>query len=410
MTAPVLDVRGIGKRYTTYATNLQRFANWFGARLRPESEFWAVEDISFSVAPGESIALIGQNGAGKSTLLKLVTGTVRPSRGSIGIAGRVSALLELGLGFNPEFTGRENVYQAGGMMGFSQDELTAMMPAIEDFAEIGAFFEQPLRVYSSGMQARLAFALATARRPDILIVDEILSVGDSYFQHKSFERIRRFRAEGTSIILVSHAMSDVRALCDRVILLDKGRVLKDGPPDEVVDYYNALVTAKENEKLTVEQRRQKDGWLYSKSGSGEARIVTTELVDAATLAPLKTAQTGQDLVLRVSVEVSKAIPELVLGFMIRDRTGHVVFGTNTWHTRQTVKALEAGEHILYDLRFPCSLGQGSYGISLALHASDVHVESNFAWIDNVEVFDVINGSEPFFIGSTRLDLRFAVSR
>ena len=157
-------------------------------------------------------------------------------------------------------------------MGLSQARLSELMPHIEDFAEIGEFFDQPLRTYSSGMQARLAFALATAERPDVLIVDEVLSVGDSYFQHKSFDRIRSFRAAGTSIILVTHSLGDVRALCDRVILLDKGHVLKDGPPDEVVDYYNALIAAKENEKLTVEQRREKDQWLFTRSGSKAAAV------------------------------------------------------------------------------------------------------------------------------------------
>jgi lipopolysaccharide transport system ATP-binding protein len=175
MSDILLDVVHVGKRYTTYASNLQRFANWFGAGIKPSAEFWAVSDISFQVRRGESVALIGQNGAGKSSLLKLITGTVRPSTGSVAVAGSVSAILELGLGFNPEFTGRENAFHAGGLMGISQAELATLMPQIESFAEIGAFFDQPFRVYSSGMQARLAFALATARRPDLLIVDEVLS-------------------------------------------------------------------------------------------------------------------------------------------------------------------------------------------------------------------------------------------
>jgi lipopolysaccharide transport system ATP-binding protein len=403
MTAPVLDVRNVGKRYAAYATNLQRFANWFGAGLRPESEFWAVDDISFSVAPGESIALIGQNGAGKSTLLKLVTGTVRPSRGSVGIAGRVSAILELGLGFNPEFTGRENIFHAGGMMGFSQEELGQMMPAIEDFAEIGAFFDQPLRVYSSGMQARLAFALATARRPDILIVDEVLSVGDSYFQHKSFERIRRFREEGTSIILVSHTMSDVRALCDRVILLENGKVLKDGPPDEVVDYYNALIAAKENAKLTVEQRRDAKGWLYSRSGSFEATLASIELLDAGTGDPVSTVMVGQTLELRLVARAEAPLPVLVLGLMLRDRSGHVVWGTNTWHTGQVARDVPAGAELRFAVAFPCNLGPGSYSLTSALTSSDTHLENNYEWQDNAIVFDVINAAFPFFIGSSNIN-------
>ena len=301
----VLDVSNVSKCYASYKSNIQRFANWFGASIAPESEFWASRNISFQVRQGEALALIGQNGAGKSTLLKIVTGTVRPTSGAVTAAGRISAILELGLGFNPELTGRQNVYQAGGLMGFSQRELTELMPSIQDFAEIGDFFDQPIRVYSSGMQARLAFALATAKRPDILIVDEVLSVGDSYFQHKSFDRIRQFKAEGTSILLVTHALNDVRALCDRVILLDKGTVLKDGAPDEVVDYYNAMIAERENAKQTVEQRRKENGWLHTRSGSFEIAITNIELVDAERREPVHTALVGQRLLLQLSTKAAK---------------------------------------------------------------------------------------------------------
>jgi lipopolysaccharide transport system ATP-binding protein len=410
MMETVLDVSHVGKRYASYGSNLQRFANWFGASIRPASEFWAVQDISFQVGRGESLALIGQNGAGKSTLLKIITGTVRPTRGSVSVAGRISAILELGIGFNPEFTGRQNVYHAGGLMGFSHRELTALMPAIEDFAEIGDFFDQPLRVYSSGMQARLAFALATAKRPDVLIVDEVLSVGDSYFQHKSFDRIRQFRDEACSIILVTHSMGHVRQLCDRVILLDKGRVLKDGLPDEVVDYYNALIAAKENAKLTVEQRRSKEGWLHTRSGSFEASISRLELVDAATNELVSTALVGQKLVLRLTARVAEDIPRLVLGFMLRDRSGHVIWGTNTWHTRQILEEVKAGEEVELELPFTCTLGSGSYGFAVALTASDTHVDKNYEWIDNALVFDVINADHPLFVGTSALDAHFVIHR
>ena len=296
----ILSVTDLAKRYVGYASSFQRFASWFGVPVTPLEEFWPVKNISFSLGAGEAMAIIGQNGAGKSTLLKLITGTVRPTQGTVHLGGRVSAILELGLGFNPDFTGRENVYHAGGLMGISRARLDELMPDIEDFAEIGEFFDQPFRVYSSGMQARLAFALVSAERPAILIVDEVLSVGDSYFQHKSFDRIRSFKENGTSIILVTHALGDVRALCDRVILLDKGQVLKDGPPDEVVDYYNAMIAAKESAKLTVEQRRSKEGWLRTRSGTFEVQVKAIELFDTKTRAPVAAATVGQDLTLRVT--------------------------------------------------------------------------------------------------------------
>ncbi|TPM49924.1 ABC transporter ATP-binding protein [Mesorhizobium sp. B2-2-3] len=406
----LLSVSHLSKRYANYASNLERFAAWFGAPIKPTEEFWPVRDISFSLAAGEALGLIGQNGAGKSTLLKLITGTVRPTEGTTSVGGRISAILELGLGFNPEFTGRQNAYHAGGLMGLSQVRLAELMPHIEDFAEIGDFFDQPLRTYSSGMQARLAFALATAERPEVLIVDEVLSVGDSYFQHKSFDRIRSFRAAGTSIILVTHGLGDVRSLCDRVILLDKGQVLKDGPPDEVVDYYNALIATKENAKLTIEQRREKDNWLYSRSGTKAAAVESVALIDGESGEPIKAAVSGQDMTIRLRIVAKEDIPELVIGFMLKDRGGHTVWGTNTWHTGQVLSSIAAGDKIDCNLRLVCALGQGSYGLSVSLHTGDVHIDNNFDWIENVEVFDVINLDRPFFVGTSRLQHAFDIVR
>ena len=279
---------------------------------------------------------------------------MRPSTGSVKINGRISAILELGLGFNPDFTARQNVYLAGGLMGLSTAELTDLMPDIENFAEIGDFFDQPLRIYSSGMNARLAFALATAVRPDVLIVDEVLSVGDSYFQHKSFDRIRQFKAEGVSIMLVTHSLDVVRTLCDRVILLDKGCVLKDGQPDELVDYYNALIAEKENAKLTIKQRRKKNGSLLTKSGTGEARVQSLQLLDAASGTELAVAQVGQVVELRLEATIHADIPRLVLGYMIRDKQGHVVWGTNTWHTHQIQESVKTGETVVFKLPFTCT--------------------------------------------------------
>lgn len=410
MSRVLLNVVNAGKCYASYRSNLHRFASWFGTSVQPSDQFWAVKDISLILKRGEALALIGQNGAGKSTLLKMITGTVRPTTGHVAVGGRVSAILELGLGFNPELSGRQNVYQAGGLMGHSREELAGLMPEIEDFAEIGPFFDEPLRVYSSGMQARLAFALATATRPDILIVDEVLSVGDAYFQHKSFSRIRRFKEDGVAILLVSHSMGDVRALCDRVVLLDKGRIVKDGLPDAVVDYYNALIAEKENARLTVEQRRRKDGWLITRSGTFEVTTVAVELLDVGSGAPVATARVGQRLLLRLAARAEADVPRLVLGYMLRDRTGHLVWGTNTWHTGQVLADIRAGEQIEFLMPFTCTLGPGSYSFSPALVSSDTHLERNYEWQDNLVVFDVMNVDHPYFAGSTWLDATFTIRR
>ena len=197
-----LSVRGLGKAYRQYAQKSGRLAEWVGLGRRHELK-WVLRDISFDVAPGEAVGIVGANGAGKSTLLKLITGTIRPTTGAYEAGGRIAALLELGIGFHPDFTGRQNVYMAGHILGIPAGRIDALMAEIEAFAEIGDNIDNPVRTYSSGMQVRLAFSVATAVRPDILVIDEALSVGDAYFQHKSFDRIRAFRDEGTTLLFVS---------------------------------------------------------------------------------------------------------------------------------------------------------------------------------------------------------------
>lgn len=405
-----LRVEGVGKAYRVWGSEWLRAASWFGLPTRPREEHWVLRNVSFSIAPGEAVGVIGQNGAGKSTLLKLITGTAQPTEGRVTRTGRVAAILELGMGFNQDLTGRQNAFHSAGLMGYSQEQIAEAMPEIEAFAEIGEYFDEPVRTYSSGMQVRVAFAVATAFTPDLLIVDEALAVGDSYFQHKSFDRMRRFREEGTSIMLVSHSPSDVKALCDRVILLDKGQVLKDGAPDEVIDFYNALIARKENEKLSVEQRRDDSGWVTTRSGSGQAVVSSLKLIDAATGSEVALAMVGQQLRLVLEAEVRAPLPSLVLGFMIRDKQGHVVWGSNTWHTEQVQSHVSAGERLRYTLDFTCRMGPGSYSVSPALVSSDTHMIDNFEWVDNLLVFEVMNADHPMFIGSNWLDAEFAVER
>lgn len=404
-----LEVRGLGKSYRQWGGELRRVASWFVPSVAPRAEHWVLRDVSFAIAPGEAVGIIGQNGAGKSTLLKLITGTTQPTSGAVRVSGRVAAILELGMGFNGDLSGRDNAYHSAGLMGYGRADIEAAMARIEAFAEIGAYFDQPMRTCSSGMQMRVAFSVATAFRPDLLIIDEALSVGDSYFQHKSFERIRQFRADGVSIIFVSHSLADVRTLCDRVILLDAGRILRQGPPDEVVDFYNAMIAEKENAKLTVEQRRAQNGWMLTRSGTGEARVKSLRLLDADGNA-LAVAQVGQAVELRLEAAIHADIARLVLGYMIRDKFGHVVWGTNTWHTRQIQEQLRAGDTVVFRLPFTCTLGPGSYSVSPALVSTDTHLTDNYEWVDNLLVFDVLNIDRQIFIGSNWLDARFSISR
>lgn len=405
-----LHVSKVGKAYRKWGSEWKRVGSWLGLPCHPAEEHWVLRDVSFSILPGQAVGVIGQNGAGKSTLLKIITGTTQPTEGGVQRTGRVAAILELGMGFNPDLTGRENAFHSAGLMGYDEDQIRGAMDAIEAFAEIGEYFDQPMRVYSSGMQVRVAFAVATAFRPDLLIVDEALSVGDSYFQHKSFDRIRQFREQGISIMLVTHSMADVKSICDRAILIEKGSVVKDGKPDEVVDFYNAMVAQKENAALTIEQKREKNGWMLTRSGTREATIESLRLIDAQTGEPVSMARTGQGLRLELEALAHADIPRLVLGYMIRDKQGSVIWGTNTFHTEDALEEVRAGQRVRFSLDFPCALGPGSYSVSPALVSSDTHMVDNYEWVDNMLVFDVMNADRHVFIGSTWLDATFTVQR
>lgn len=391
----LLSVSNLGKAYRTYASEWQRVGRWFGLPLKPKDEHWVLKHISFSIQPGEAIGIVGQNGAGKSTLLKMITGTLQPSEGSVQVNGRIAAILELGMGFNPELTGRQNVCHAAGLMGFGAEQIGQAMSDIETFAEIGEYFDEPVRTYSSGMQMRVAFSVATAFRPEILIVDEALSVGDVYFQHKSFERIREFQRQGTTLLIVSHDRASIQSLCERVILLEQGTVIKDGRPEEVMDFYNAIIAEKEN--ATVEVRQLEDGSVQTRSGSGEANIESVSLHNVSG-EPIEYVSVGEQVTLRVRARVNSDIPELVVGYMIKDRLGQSVFGTNTHHLACKLETLQEGEVVEYRFTFLVNLGVGSYSVAVALHTAENHIARNYEWCDLALVFNVVNLSKALFVG------------
>lgn len=396
MSEPLLAVNGLGKAFRDYGSEWRRFASWFGLPAQVKAEAWVLRHVSFSVARGESIGIVGQNGAGKSTLLKLITGTLRGTEGVVSVNGRIAAILELGMGFNPDLSGRANVQHSAGLMGFSRLAIAGAMTAIEEFAEIGEYFDEPVRTYSSGMQMRVAFAVATAFRPDILIVDEALAVGDAYFQHKCFKRIREFREQGTSLLIVSHDSGAVQNLCDRALLLENGMLVKDGNPSEVMDLYNALIAEHENSTITISSHAS--GRVQTVSGTGEASIETIVLLNAAG-EPVEFVDVGEAVTLVVRVIAHENIPRLVLGYMIKDRLGQPVFGTNSHHTKQALDNVRAGQRIEFRISFPMNFGQGSYSVSTALVSTDTHLVNNYEWRDLALVFTVSNVSRPAFVGS-----------
>jgi lipopolysaccharide transport system ATP-binding protein len=319
--------------------------------------------------------------------------------------GRISALLELGIGFHPDFTGRQNVFMAGHILGLDARRISDLMDPIEAFAEIGDHIDQPVRTYSSGMSVRLAFSIATAVRPDILIVDEALSVGDAYFQHKSFDRIRDFRSLGTTILFVTHDAAMVKSLCDRAILIDRGLLLRDGAPEAVLDYYNALV-AVQHAGNEIHQHETIQGRSVTRSGSGEVVIESVDLLreDRSTRA----VRSGDAVAIRVSMRSRVSVDELTLGILLRDRLGNEVFGTNTFHLGATLKNVPEGQSMVADFVFPdLNLGVGTYTVSAALHRADTHVARNYDWWDRSLVFQIIPGKGPVSIGLCNLPVEIA---
>lgn len=396
-----IQVVKLSKAYKTYPSQWARLAEWLIPKSKPRHSLkWVLQDISFHIKPGEALGVVGMNGAGKSTLLKILTGTTQATSGHLVTHGRVAALLELGMGFHPEFTGRQNIYMAGQLLGLSMEDLHRLMPSIEAFAEIGEYMDQPLRTYSSGMQMRLAFSVATAQRPDILIVDEALSVGDSYFQHKSFDRIRQFRQQGTTLLIVSHDRQAIQSVCDRAILLNKGKLVMEGLPEEVMDYYGAMMA--EKEQHTIRQERLDNGKVRTISGTGEAAIRSVALLDKHGRAT-EVIEVGSRVTLEVHVDIKQDIPRLVLGFMIKDRMGQAIYGINTHRLKREIIDLSAGDTVIYHYTFPANIGKGHYSIALSLSRLDSHIDTNYEWRDFALVFHIINSTKPDFVGSAWLD-------
>ncbi|MDA8139713.1 MAG: ABC transporter ATP-binding protein [Desulfobacteraceae bacterium] len=401
-----LRVNNLGKAYRHYYGRWSRLLEWClpSAKVRYHLH-WALQGIAFDVLPGEAIGIAGMNGAGKSTLLKIIAGTTKPTTGNVEISGRVAALLELGMGFHPEFTGRENAIMAGQLLSYSVDEIKEFLPEIEAFAEIGEAIDQPVRTYSSGMHMRLAFAVATARRPDLLIIDEALSVGDSYFQHKSFSRIRGFRESGTTLLLVSHDRTAIQSICDRVVLLHEGKVIKIGSPEETMDFYHALLSTRD--ASMIRQEKSAYGKAVTISGGSELSVADINLFDLRGRA-IDTVETGEPITLEIKILVNKPVSEVVLGFMIKDRFGQIIYGINSYRLGHAIRDLFPGNLLIGRFQFEMNLGKGNYSISTALSKNESHLSNNYEWRDGGFVFSVLNTKKPDFVGYASLDAELKI--
>jgi lipopolysaccharide transport system ATP-binding protein len=360
-----IEIDGVGKAYKTYPRKWGRAAEWLG--FPPQHQpHWVLRDVNLRIAPGETVGLIGMNGAGKSTLLKIIAGVTRPTTGAVRRTGRLAALLELAMGFHPDFPGRQNVYMAGQLQGLSAEEVRRHMPEIEAFAEIGDYIDEPVRTYSSGMQVRLAFSVATAVRPDILIVDEALAVGDIYFQQKCYERLAKFREQGTTLLLVSHSLATIVQLCDRAVLLRKGDVAFDGAPKEATDLYQAdvlLSLDKRQDEMAVAGEQRAAGGSVGSVSSASVTFLEAATYDERAVAT-QTLVENSPVEVRVRYAIDRDLDDPHVGFKIRNRYGVVLFETNSYCMRARIGPRRKGDTLSVSFRFPLLLAPGDYTLTV----------------------------------------------
>lgn len=356
MSEAAVTVESVSKRFRLYHERNQSLkAALMRKRRAVVEEFWALQDVSFEVPEGTTFGLIGENGSGKSTLMKCMARILRPDSGKLCVTGKVSALLELGAGFHPELSGRENVYLNGSILGISQRELNRKFDEIVDYAGIGDFIEQPVKNYSSGMYVRLGFSVAINVDPDVLLVDEVLAVGDEAFQRKCGEKFAELRAQGKTIVLVSHSMVAVHNLCDKVAWLDHGRVKMLDSARKVVDEYTG----------TVQVDSKVDAEGGSRWGSGEGLIDAVELLDSGG-APTTQTRTGDSVTIRMHYRLSEPIMRPNFGVVIQTVDGTHVSGPNSRDAGCVVERLEGAGHV--DLRIDrLLLVPGTYDVSASIH-------------------------------------------
>ncbi len=408
-----INIDRISKEYFLYVKPYHRVVEIFHPlKKKYHTSFTALSDISFQVGRGESVGIIGRNGSGKSTLLQLVCGNLQTTSGTIGVQGRVSALLELGAGFNPEFTGRENVYLNTAILGLSREETEARFGQIVDFADIGDFIDRPVKTYSSGMYVRLAFATAISVDPEILVIDEALAVGDIFFQQKCFEHMKQVM-QNCTILLVSHDMHSISNLCDRVIVLEKGKIVYQGEPAEGVSKYTKLIHSNlvkqpkrivqqelpaEMEKAALAVEDDFTGWQAVDEedigGAGEIKIVRFSITKKDK-EPLMTVQKGDNVSVRLLIRSVADKRDVIFGYTVKDRVGNAIFGENSLCLEGKTLSLKEGYNLVsYDFSWP-EIHQGTYTITLGI-GEGVHALNHVVqcWAHNIVSFDAITQDVP----------------
>lgn len=420
-----VEFQGVSKSYAIYEKPGDRLTELLSLnRLKRHKDFWALRDISFEVRRGETFCIVGENGSGKSTLLQMVAGILQPTTGTAAVNGRVSALLELGAGFNPEFSGRDNVYLNGSILGLSTRQIDDRYKEIESFAEIGEFINQPVKTYSSGMVVRLAFAVAINVDPEILLVDEALAVGDIYFRQRCMRKVHELRARGITILFVSHAVSDVKAIGDRVLWLDHGRLVDIGEPDKVIAKYLAAMTEKDSSYLLhhAADEAARVGSAPSRApeiidtipnvdhrfGDGRAEILGIGVFDEHGQ-PLRLLDPNSRIIVRISARAKADLPLPMIGFMLRNQLGMDFSGTNTAREGHELPPMQAGDIVTVDfhLELP-ELYPASFSFSPAVADGTLHGYAMCDWIDNAIALQMSRTSDEVY-GYMHLPCRVEVN-
>jgi len=418
---PIVRFENVSKSYAIYDSPGDRLAEILTfQKLRRHRDFWALRDITFEIRRGETFCVIGENGSGKSTLLQIVAGILEPTGGSAQTDGRVAALLELGSGFNPDFTGRDNVYLNAAILGLSAAEVDRLYPRIVEFAEIGDFIHQPVKTYSSGMSVRLAFAVAIHVHPEVLLVDEALAVGDIYFRQRCLRKVHELRSQGVTILFVSHSMGDVKAIGDRTLWLDGGRVRALGATDGVVAQYLAAMNDKDATYIEAhpvdatgpaEQAPEFVEGLPNvdhRYGDGRARVAGIAVLNE-TGQPIRLLEPGSTAVVRISVEARESIARPNVGFMLRNHMGLDFAGTNTLREGVEMPPLRPGERRTVDFHIQVpTLYPSAFSFSPAVADGDLTAYRMCDWVDNALVLQMGHAGGPVY-GYMHLPCRVAVN-
>ncbi|BAY42652.1 ABC transporter-related protein [Scytonema sp. HK-05] len=405
-----ISLKNVSKCFKRYAHPVDRLKELLLPGKSRADLFWALRDINLEIPKGQTVGIVGRNGSGKSTMLQIIAGTLTPTTGEVIVKGRVSALLELGSGFNPEFTGRQNVFFNGRLLGLSQKEIEDKFDEIAGFADIGDFIDQPVKTYSSGMFVRLAFAVAVNVDPEVLIVDEALAVGDVVFQHRCMRRMRALMDSGVTTLFVSHDSGAIKTLCNSAVMIHDGQIYTKGLPNAVIIEYMKLLTELELELAQVDDETKSSEQNNSpglscngvdiaqqsskrvkpkRRGNGKAVIEEVQLLDQlgeyTSESPIFAF--NEEVTLIINLKVNQPLQGCIVGFYICDKNGNEIIGSNTFEENYPIGKLEPGESLQFEFQFKLPLKTGSYSLTVA--GTESYSAITFDWIDNAIVFQVL---------------------